>query len=232
MGSSTSKPADGTPTQAWKGYVHLPAHSPIAGLQNLSLTSVSPSTGPVLVAYRTTWSTPSRRTTRYAFNPPISTRLTLLRHSPSNRSTASPPISTPAQANSPQSNTTRSQLLELQVQARVAEELKKLQAKEAAALSELHDKLAAVKPGNDAAADPSSAGSRQQVAKEVEALRAKLEGRKKLQGWPAEVERARGEVVRCLRENDRRPLDCWREVEAFKEEVKRLEKGWVDKVVS
>lgn len=49
---------------------------------------------------------------------------------------------------------------------------------------------------------------------------------------PESVENARSEVVRCLRENDRRPLDCWREVEAFKEEVKRLEKGWVEKVVS
>jgi altered-inheritance-of-mitochondria protein 13 len=49
---------------------------------------------------------------------------------------------------------------------------------------------------------------------------------------PEGVDKARNEVVRCLRENDRRPLDCWREVEAFKEEVRRMEKGWVDKVIS
>lgn len=49
---------------------------------------------------------------------------------------------------------------------------------------------------------------------------------------PDTVESARSEVIRCLRENDRRPLDCWKEVEKFKDEVRRLEKGWVDKVVS
>ena len=69
------------------------------------------------------------------------------------------------------------------------------------------------------------------MSKEVEALRQKLENRKQVRDIPASVETARGEVVRCLRENDRRPLDCWREVEAFKEEVRRLERGWVEKVV-
>ena len=70
------------------------------------------------------------------------------------------------------------------------------------------------------------------MSKEVEALRAKLEGRKKVRELPDTVESARSEVIRCLRENDRRPLDCWKEVEKFKDEVRRLEKGWVDKVVS
>lgn len=70
------------------------------------------------------------------------------------------------------------------------------------------------------------------MKQEVEALRAKLAERKQVRALPEGVEKARGEVVRCLRENDRRPLDCWKEVEAFKEEVKRLEKGWVEKVIS
>jgi MICOS complex subunit MIC19 len=74
--------------------------------------------------------------------------------------------------------------------------------------------------------------SRQAVSKEVEALKAKLDSRKKLREIPASVETARSEVVKCLQFNDRRPLDCWKEVENFKEEVKRLEKGWVDKVIS
>jgi MICOS complex subunit MIC19 len=46
-----------------------------------------------------------------------------------------------------------------------------------------------------------------------------------------DVENARDEIVKCLRENDRRPLDCWREVERFREEVRRLEEKWVEKVV-
>lgn len=45
------------------------------------------------------------------------------------------------------------------------------------------------------------------------------------------VDKAKGEVVNCLRLNDRRPLDCWREVEAFKEEVGRLEKNYLGKLM-
>lgn len=44
------------------------------------------------------------------------------------------------------------------------------------------------------------------------------------------VVKAKDSVVKCLRENDRRPLDCWREVEAFKREVGRLEKGFLGRV--
>ena len=63
-------------------------------------------------------------------------------------------------------------------------------------------------------------------------MRKKLEERKQLRPLPDSVDAARGEVVRCLRENDRRPLDCWSEVEKFKAEVKKMENGWVDKVTS
>lgn len=67
----------------------------------------------------------------------------------------------------------------------------------------------------------------------MQALQKKLEERKRIRSQlPESLENARSGVVRCLRENDRRPLDCWREVEAFKEEVRRVEKGWVEKVVS
>ncbi|KDN67138.1 hypothetical protein CSUB01_04059 [Colletotrichum sublineola] len=122
---------------------------------------------------------------------------------------------------------TSHELTELQIQARVAEELKRLQAKESEALKLAHEKIAAEdKPA------PEGQRSREAVAKEIEALRAKLSERKKVRELPESVETARGNVVRCLLEHDRRPLDCWKEVEAFKEEVKRLEKGWVEKVVS
>ncbi|KAL0937428.1 MICOS complex subunit mic19 [Colletotrichum truncatum] len=128
---------------------------------------------------------------------------------------------------SPETDASRAQLSELQVQARVAEELKRLQAKESEALKLAHEKIAAEeKPA------PEGQRSHESVTKEIEALRTKLAERKKIRELPQSVETARSEVVRCLRENDRRPLDCWKEVEAFKEEVKRLEKGWVEKVVS
>lgn len=113
------------------------------------------------------------------------------------------------------------------MQARVASELRKLQEQEDKRLRELTDKLA-----SSGADDKQPSVTRHEVSKEVQALRAKLEQRKGVREVPEAVEAARGDVVRCLRENDRRPLDCWREVERFKEEVRRLEKGWVEKVIS
>jgi altered-inheritance-of-mitochondria protein 13 len=72
---------------------------------------------------------------------------------------------------------------------------------------------------------------REAVQNDVKELRKKLEGRKKLADVDEGVEKAKSDVVRCLRENDRRPLDCWKEVEKFKEEVRRLEGVWVEKIV-
>lgn len=62
-------------------------------------------------------------------------------------------------------------------------------------------------------------------------LRKKLAQRKRLADVDEGVEKAKSEVVRCLRENDRRPLDCYNEVEKFKEEVRRMESVWVEKIV-
>ncbi|KAL2021012.1 hypothetical protein VTK56DRAFT_7786 [Thermocarpiscus australiensis] len=140
-----------------------------------------------------------------------------------------------------ETDVSRLQSLELAIQERVAAELKRLREREADALREAQQKLSA-EPAPPPAEQQqqeqqrrSGGGepvSQQAVSRAVEELRAKLEERRKVRQLPESVEKARGEVVRCLRENDRRPLDCWREVEAFKEEVRRLEKGWVDKVVS
>jgi altered-inheritance-of-mitochondria protein 13 len=114
------------------------------------------------------------------------------------------------------------------VQARVSEELKKLSAQESAALKAAREKASEI-TGKDNTAQQQQDG--QTVSAEVEALRARLDKRKQLRQLPESVDKARGDVVRCLLENDRRPLDCWQEVEAFKEEVRRLEKSWVDKIV-
>ncbi|KAI8953414.1 hypothetical protein F4801DRAFT_537535 [Xylaria longipes] len=127
-----------------------------------------------------------------------------------------------------ESDVSRAQKLELAVQARVSEELKKLSAEENAALKSTLEKVSEI-TGNEGA--QAAQGDRQTVSAEVEALRARLHKRKQLRPLPESVEKARGDVVRCLLENDRRPLNCWEEVEAFKEEVRRLEKSWVDKVV-
>ncbi|KAH8661881.1 hypothetical protein BX600DRAFT_465007 [Xylariales sp. PMI_506] len=130
---------------------------------------------------------------------------------------------------STETDRSRAQTLELAVQARVAEELKKLEQQETAALVAAQKKASELL---DADAEKNTSGnSRQAVSKEVEALRTRLDKRKQLRELPATVEKARSEVVQCLIANDRRPLNCYKEVEAFKEEVRRLEKEWVDKVV-
>ncbi|KAL2136416.1 hypothetical protein VTI74DRAFT_3850 [Chaetomium olivicolor] len=134
-----------------------------------------------------------------------------------------------------ESDISRLQSLELKIQERVAAELKRLRAQETEALREAQQKLSVEPPADQQSDDPQrqlSGPSRQEVSKAIDDLRAKLEERRKVRQLPDSVESARNDVVRCLRENDRRPLDCWREVEAFKEEVRRLEKGWVDKVLS
>ncbi|EXK30906.1 hypothetical protein FOXG_03330 [Fusarium oxysporum f. sp. lycopersici 4287] len=125
-----------------------------------------------------------------------------------------------------ETDASRSKIVELQIQARVAEELKKLQQKEAEALKIAHEKLAS------ADFKDNNSTSQYTVSKEIEAMREKLESRKQVRPLPESVEGARNEVIRCLREHDRRPLDCWQEVENFKAEVKKLEKSWVEKVVS
>lgn len=66
------------------------------------------------------------------------------------------------------------------------------------------------------------------MSRDVEALRSRLENRRKVRDLPAAVDSARNELVRCLRENDRRPLDCWQEVDNFKTQVAKAEREWVE----
>jgi altered-inheritance-of-mitochondria protein 13 len=73
--------------------------------------------------------------------------------------------------------------------------------------------------------------SRNSVTEEVEQLRQKLANRKKLEQVDADVGKAKDAVVTCLRTHDRRPLDCWKEIETFKKEVGRLEKEFVEKTI-
>ncbi|KAJ5902711.1 hypothetical protein N7495_003239 [Penicillium taxi] len=69
------------------------------------------------------------------------------------------------------------------------------------------------------------------VVSEIEQLRARLDGRRKLVVLDEDVERAKADVTGCLRLHDRRPLNCWKEVEAFKAEVAKLEAAFVDRIV-
>lgn len=115
------------------------------------------------------------------------------------------------------------------MQARVAEELKKLEQSEGAALKAAYQKAQAAE--DEKHQTETDEKNRHTVSKEVEALRSRLDKRKQLRVLPDSVERARTGVLECLRDNDRRPLNCWQEVENFRDEVRRLEKEWVDRVV-
>ncbi|KAK1826681.1 putative DUF1690 domain-protein [Podospora conica] len=128
----------------------------------------------------------------------------------------------------PESDTSRQSAAELAIQKRVAAELQKLHAQESEALKKTVSEVLSQVP-KDA---PKEQHTSHTVSKEIEALRAKLQERRQVRELPDSVEAARNEVVRCLRENDRRPLDCYKEVENFKEQVRRVEQGWVDKVIS
>lgn len=187
-------------------------------LWNPKLTVIESDPAP-LVSRRTS-SSPCRTVTRYApIGLPMSRSPTRARFK--NRRCAD--------TYPPQTDASRAQQVELQVQARVHEELKKLQQREAEALAAAREKISAQSTDEKST---ESGASRASVAGEIEQLRKKLEGRKEVRAIPDSVEAAQGAVVRCLRENDRRPLDCWQEVETFKTEVRKLEKAWVDKVVS
>lgn len=58
-----------------------------------------------------------------------------------------------------------------------------------------------------------------------------MEKRKKLEQVDQDLSKAKEAVVSCLRTNDRRPLDCWKEVETFKQEVGRLEKVFLERTI-
>ncbi|KAF2258719.1 hypothetical protein CC78DRAFT_556380 [Lojkania enalia] len=148
-----------------------------------------------------------------------------------------------------QTDSTRSKQQELHYQQRLTTELEKLREKGAEELTKLSESLSieSGKPSEpsltERLADATSSSatlaekqrlndmSRESVSKEIEALKKKLEGRKKLEQVDPSLAKAKEDVVTCLRMYDRRPLDCWREVETFKREVGRLEKDFVEKTI-
>ncbi|KAI9804926.1 MAG: hypothetical protein M1833_006229 [Piccolia ochrophora] len=144
--------------------------------------------------------------------------------------------------NSGETDSTREKTHELHIQSRVEKELQRLQAHETQALKDLDEKISSEgiesdtstggkgKDGQDAA-ERLRQLSRESIQKDITTLKQKLEGRKKLEGLDKDVEKAKDGVVHCLRMNDRRPLDCWQEVETFRREVAKLEKQFVDRAL-
>ncbi|EXJ81173.1 hypothetical protein A1O3_07463 [Capronia epimyces CBS 606.96] len=146
-------------------------------------------------------------------------------------------------------NSTRAKTLELHIAQRVAEELEKVRKHESSIFEETRKKIAeAEEHGSSASSDSllqipdllssesgeekqRKAQSSQKVQQEIEKLKQTLGQRKVLKELSKEVESARQDVVNCLRLNDRKPLDCWKEVEAFKREVRKMEEDYVQSVL-
>jgi altered-inheritance-of-mitochondria protein 13 len=148
-----------------------------------------------------------------------------------------------------QTDSTRSRQQELQYQERLTAELEKLREQETQNFSKFSETLSGepeqssepslVERLSDATSTTATLAEKQRqkdmsnriVNKEIEELRAKLAKRKKLEQADADLSKAKDAVVACLRTNDRRPLDCWKEVETFKKEVGRLEKDFIERTV-
>ncbi|KAF2277616.1 uncharacterized protein EI97DRAFT_374995 [Westerdykella ornata] len=138
---------------------------------------------------------------------------------------------------------------ELQYQLRLTSELEKLRNQEAEKLAKLYDTVSSepeeppepslAEKLSDATSSSATLSEKQRqkdmsrdvVTKEIEALKKKLEARKKLEQVDPALNKAKEDVITCLRLNDRRPLDCWQEVETFKREVGRLEKEFVERTI-
>ncbi|KAL9102815.1 MAG: hypothetical protein Q9187_009080 [Circinaria calcarea] len=160
---------------------------------------------------------------------------------------------------SPETDSTRSKDLELHIQTRVTAELSRLEAEQSRILKELEEQISATPDGTTESSNPDSQLNvpdqssalggkdhrakaegdhlrdlgRQTVQREIEELRRRLSQRKLREDIMTDkgVEKAKEDVVRCLRINDRRPLDCWQEVDTFKKEVGRLEKDFLGRII-
>merc|ERR1711881_720834 len=149
------------------------------------------------------------------------------------------------------SDTTRTANLELKIQSRVTSELERLAAEESEKLKSLASSISkeaesSPSPSSSSESTPTLSDklsgtasekekkaqlSHGSVSQEIADLKKKLGGRRKVEQVDEGVTRAKEELVQCLRVNDRRPLDCWKEREAFKREVGRLEREFVERTV-
>ena len=159
---------------------------------------------------------------------------------------------------SPETDSTRAKDLELHIQSRVAAELKRLEAETDRELKDLTARISSLPDSTtestntpstripdqtDSAGGPDNKGkaegdrtrdlSRAKVQEEIEKLKGKLKERQLKEDImkDRELNKAKDKVVACLRLNDRRPLDCWKEVETFKREVGRLEGAFLNRVL-
>lgn len=143
----------------------------------------------------------------------------------------------------PKTDSTRAQNIEKQVQARVADALSKIRDQEATRLDQYTASLTTDAPDpstntstsdtlNDSKqAQSQSTRDRESVAQEIARLREKLDKSRRLEKPDATVDKAKSELVACLRDNQQRPLDCWEQVETFKNEVSKYEARFMEQAM-
>ena len=146
-----------------------------------------------------------------------------------------------------QTDSTRTKDFELLIQNRVHAELSRLSESTSASLTALEEQISSLPeptPETGGGADfaarlkaENEQGSqdlgRESVQREIERLKKNL-GRRKVREEVVKdegVENARSKVLACLRTNDRKPLNCYEEVEAFRREVARLERVFLGRVL-
>jgi MICOS complex subunit MIC19 len=115
--------------------------------------------------------------------------------------------------------------LEAHIQSRVQAELARLEARS----ESLQDKVQeALKKQGLLAEREATKLSSVTLEGDIKELRQKFVGVKDTKE-DSEARKAREELVRCLQLHDRRSLDCWWEVQQFKDKVTKLEREFVNK---
>jgi len=132
----------------------------------------------------------------------------------------------------------RQSTLDVQIRAKIKDEVGKLRKEEEEVQKEIHtalekENLDREREGAGRLADSGSGiGAVQTSAAlmgDLEEVRGKIEKfqvRRTLQDWP-QVRESREKVMECYREHKMSPLECWKEVEGFKESVRVLEKEYL-----
>lgn len=119
--------------------------------------------------------------------------------------------------NSPESDYSRAQYTEKYIQDRVAQELKKLESDTVKQFQQTTNDSILPKDDNDVISVPKS-NEKVQHLKQLMKENIELT----LVQITDEIKSTRENVVKCFKLNDGKPLNCWDEVQAFRQSVKDL----------
>jgi len=124
-----------------------------------------------------------------------------------------------------ESDYTRAQYTENHIQERIKQELQKIQKESSESLKEALDKLTLLAEKKGSNKDGKDSIS---LKHKLEELKSKLDARpSRLQVDPP-VMTSKEALVNCIVDNKDRPLNCWDEVEAFKNQIRAFEQKLQD----